>query len=105
MVLAPVWQATLGGLIGGALAVAAFLYPISTEHKTLPWKHPGSWPKYVLQVFLTLTLGAGAGWLIVGELGTWGGGCIVGLTGPIAIQQLIRAFGGPGGGADRGQGR
>jgi hypothetical protein len=89
--LEPVWQATLGGVVGGALATAALAYHDVTNDQ-FPWK--SSWPKYVIQVFCTLALGAGAGWLIVGEIPSWAGGCIVGLVGPITIRQIMKAFGG-----------
>ena len=89
--LEPVWQATLGGLVGGVLATLALAYHATTKDE-FPWRD--SWAKYVIQVFCTLALGTGAGWLIIGEIPPWAGGCIVGLTGPIAIRQIMKAFGG-----------
>ncbi len=91
VILEPVWQATLGGVVGGLLATAALAYD-AVSHGQYPWKDSG--PKYIIQVFCTLVLGAGAGWLIVGEIPPWAGGCIVGLTGPIAIRQIMKGFGG-----------
>jgi putative copper export protein len=88
--LEPVWQATLGGVIGGALAAGMVAYQAVTAGE-YPWRD--SWPKYVIQVFLTLALGAGAGWLIIGEIAPWAGGCIVGLTGPYTIRQIMKGFG------------
>ena len=91
MILEPVWQATLGGLIGGVLATLALAHDATSKNE-YPWSC--SWPKYAIQVFCTLVLGAGAGWLIIGEIPPWAGGCIVGLTGPIAIRLVMKAFGG-----------
>ena len=94
--LEPVWQATLGGVLGGAFAAGALAYQAITDGE-FPWKD--SWSKYIIQVILTLALGAGAGWLIVGEIPPWAGGCIVGLTGPITIRQIMKRFGDSLGGA------
>jgi hypothetical protein len=87
----PVWQATLGGALGGALALAAFAY-VAVSDNRFPWKDCGP-AKYLMQVLLAVILGAGAGWLIVGEFPSWAGGCIVGLTGPVTIRQVMKAFG------------